>query len=253
MHPITRLTCSLCTFQYRLILEGGYENSQAIFYLIGDNCNNKFVWGPRGIRGQYVTPSSGNASRDPSQYTEFYAMTAGPANGDPIGAPQQFETSGIMPTTVYLGEQMQPVPYSQYWSSPAHTIANSLWIKGITSWIQYAVVPQGATVTLVAFSPTGGIGTLTVVDSSGQTSSKNYIFYPNSIFTFYTYTNGRHILSLAVNGQSSNQVVIDAVGTCAQPGNYPGYCSLSDYYSGECEIYPWNTYWWHYYEHLGLL
>ncbi len=106
---------------------------------------------------------------------------------------------------------MQPVPYSQYQSSPAYTGANSLWIKGSTAWTQYAEVPQGATLSLFAISPTGGSGSLTFVDSDGQIYSHNYIFYPNSLSTFYAGTIGRHTLSFAINGQSSNQVVIDVV------------------------------------------
>jgi hypothetical protein len=130
-----------------------------------------------------------------------------------------------MPSTVYLGEQMKSVPYSQYQSSPAYTGANSLWIKGTQDWTQYAVVPQGATVSLFAISPTGGSGSLT---SDGQIYSNNYVFYPNSLLTFYAGTIGRHTLSFAINGQSSNQVVLDVVGgTNTLPSNnsgyYPGY------------------------------
>ncbi|MGD0954605.1 MAG: hypothetical protein ABR985_19840, partial [Methanotrichaceae archaeon] len=119
-----------------------------------------------------------------------------------------------MPSTLYLGEQMQPVPYSQYQSSSAYTGANSLWIKGATTWTQYTVVPQGATVSLFAISPTGGSGSLI---SDGQIYSNNYVFYPNSLLTFYAGTIGRHTLSFAINGQSSNQVVLDVVGGTTQP------------------------------------
>ena len=202
-----------------------------------------------GVQGQfqaqYVTPSSGypiaapSASQDPLQYAQFYTLAPGPALGNTIGAPQQFEMAG-MPSTVYLGEQMQPVPYSQYQSSPAYTTANSLWIKGATAWTQYAVVPQGATVSLFAISPTGGSGAFTFVDSAGQSYSNNYVFYPNSLLTFYANTIGRHTLSFAINGLSSNQVVINVVGTYTQPSNNPGYYPGYDqgYYPGY--YYPWR-------------
>ena len=206
-----------------------------------------------GVQGQFqeqfVTSSSGysttapSTAQNPLQYSQFYTMT-GTAPSNPIGAPQQFEIAGNMPSTVYLGEQMQPVPYSQYQSSSAYPEASSLWIKGATAWTQYAVVPQGATVSLFAISPTGGSGSLTFVDSDGQTYSHNYIFYPNSLSTFYADTIGRHMLSFAINGLSSNQVVIDVVGgTYTQPSNnpgyYPGYYPSNYYTSG---YYPWDYY-----------
>ena len=198
------------------------------------------LFGVQGqFQGQYVTPSNGystaapSAALNPSQFSQFYTMTPGPAPSNPIGAPQQFEIAGNIPSTVYLGEQMQPVPYSQYRSSPAYTGANSLWIKGATAWTQYAVVPQGATVSLFAISPTGGSGSLT---SDGQTYSNNYAFYPNSLLTFYASTIGQHTLSFAINGQTSNQVVIDVVGGAytqpsSNPENYPGY--YPDYYPSD--------------------
>jgi hypothetical protein len=180
-----------------------------------------------GVQGQIqVAPSTTapSATQNPAQFSQFYTMTSGPAPSNSIGAPQRFEIVG-MPSTVYLGEQMQSVPYSQYQSSPAYTGANSLWIKGATTWTQYAVVPQGATVSLLAISPAGGSGFLA---SDGQTDSNNYVFYPSSLLTFYAGTIGRHTLSFAINGQSSNQVVLDVVvGTYTQPSNtpenYPGY------------------------------
>jgi hypothetical protein len=207
-----------------------------------------------GVQGQfqeqYVTPSSGystttsSSAQNPLQYTQFYTTAPGSAPSNPIGAPQQFEIAGNMPSTVYLGEQMQPVPYSQYQSYPIYAQANSLWIKGATAWTQYAAVPQGATLSLYAISPTEGSGALTFVNSDGQTYSHNYIFYPNSLLTFYADTIGRHILSFAVNGQSSNQVVIDVIGTYTQPSNYPdyypGYYYPEYYVRGDNNSPGWN-------------
>jgi hypothetical protein len=197
-----------------------------------------------GVQGQFqVTPSPGysystaapSVAQNPSLYSQFYTMTPGPALGNTISAPQRFEIAG-MPSTIYLGEQMQSVPYSQYQSSPEYTGANSLWIKGATAWTQYAVVPQGATVSLFALSSAGGSGSLT---SDGQIYSNNYVFYPNSLLTFYAGTIGRHTLSFAINGQSSNQVVLDVVGgTYTQPSNNPVYTQPTNYPG----YYPWDYY-----------
>ena len=205
-----------------------------------------------GVQGQsqeqYATPSSGystvapSASQDPLQYSQFYTMASKPTPNNPIGAPQQFEIAGNMPSTLYFGEPIQPVPYAQYLSNPTYTKANSLWIKGETAWTQYAVVPQGAIVSLFAISPTGGSGTLTFEDSDGQTYSNNCVFYPNSFLTFYANTIGRHILYFTINGQASNQLVIDVTtGTYTQPSNY---LSPTNYYPVyyPSDYYPWGYY-----------
>jgi len=147
-------------------------------------------------------------------------MNAGPAPITHIGVPQQVEMVGNMPSTVYFSNQMQPVPYSQYQSTPAYAGPNSLWIKGITNWTQYAVVPQGATVSLLAITSTEGSGTLNLVDSDGRTYNYNYFFYPYSTLNFYADSLGRHVLSFAINGKTSNQVTIDVSGTYTPPSNY---------------------------------
>jgi hypothetical protein len=145
-----------------------------------------------------------------------------------------------MPTTVYFSNQMQPVPFSMYKSNPTYLRNDSLWIKGSTDWSQYAAVPVGANVSLLAISPTGGSGILNLVDSTGQTYSYNYFFYPNSSrLTFYADAPGRHTMSFVVGGISSNPVVIDVTGTVTMTYtptsnyypptiNYPG--SYSPYY-----------------------
>jgi hypothetical protein len=201
---------------------------------------------------QYVTPSAGystpapSTSQSPLQYSQFYTTPFGPAPTNPIGAPQLIDITGYIPSTLYIGEQMQAVPYSQYRSNPAYTGANSLWIKGSTAWTQYALVPLGSTLSLLAISPTGGNGLLTFADSNGQTYNQNYFFYHDSLLSFYASTIGRHTLSFAINGQSSNQVVIDvAAGAYNQPSNYPSYTNYPIYYPRY--YYPWNYYPLYYY------
>jgi hypothetical protein len=160
-----------------------------------------------------------SAAQSTSQYSQFYTMPTGPAPSTHISTPQQFEIVGSTPSTIYFSNQMQPVPYSQYQSNPTYTGSNSLWIKGATAWTQYAIVPMGAIVSLLAISPSGGSGTLNFVDADGQTYSYNYFFYPNSLFTFYADKPGRHLISFVINGKSSNQVTIDVTGTYT-PSNY---------------------------------
>jgi hypothetical protein len=164
-------------------------------------------------------PSIGSAAQRTPEYSQFYTMPTGPAPSTHISTPQQFEIAGSMPSTIYFSNQMQPVLYSQYKSNPTYTGSNSLWIKGATAWTQYAIVPMGAIVSLLAISPSGGSGTLNFVDADGQTYSYNYFFYPNSLFTFYADKPGRHLISFVINGKSSNQVTIDVTGTYT-PSNY---------------------------------
>jgi hypothetical protein len=83
-----------------------------------------------------------------NQYSQYFTM--GPALNTHITAPQPFNISGNTPATVFFSYERQPVAYSQYQS--ASNIRNSLWIKGSDSWVQYAEVPQGATVPLLAIS-----------------------------------------------------------------------------------------------------
>ena len=203
-----------------------------------------------GVQGQFqaqnVTPSitqstaSPTSSQNPSLYSEFYTTISEPASSDPISAPQRYAIAGGTPNTLYFGEQMQPVPYSQYQGNPAYTGANSLWIKGSTNWTQYAAVPQGTTVSLFAISPTEGSGTLTFVDSGGQTYSHNYYFYPNSLFTFKASTIGRNTLAFAINGQSSNQVVIDVVGNAASSYQYS--MPTTQTATSMTALYRWSNY-----------
>ena len=200
-----------------------------------------------GVQGQfqeqYVTPSSVYstgapiADRSPLQFSQFWSMAAEISPGNPISAPQQFEIASSIPSIIYLGEQMQTVPYAQYQFDPAYTSANSLWIAGKTAWTQYAVIPLGSAVSLYAISPMGGTGPLNFVDSNGQSYSHNYSFYPDSMFTFYADTAGRHILSFALNGQTSNQVVIDVASPSPQQGYQEPYQEpYPSYYPG---YYPW--------------
>ena len=184
-----------------------------------------------GVQGQYTMPSSGYPTTTPSatqkidQYSQYYAMNTGPAPSTHVGAPQQLEIAGNMPTTVYFSNQMQAVPFSRYQSSSTYSGNNSLWIKGATDWSQYATVPLGATVSLIAISPTEGSGTLNLVDSDGKTYSYNYYFYTNSQLTFYADSPGRHTLSFVAGGVASNPVVVDVTGTVTMT-----YNPTSNYY-----------------------
>ena len=142
-----------------------------------------------------------------------------------ISAPAQTLIAGKTPAILYLGTQQQPVPYSQYQANTNNAVVPSLWIQGAGSWTQFVTVPQGATVPLIAVSPTGGSGYLGEI-LNGAAYNSNFYFYPNSILTFYADTIGQHTLSVNINGQPSNQVTINVVAyvppqTYLTPYNYP--------------------------------
>src|SRR5512136_380893 len=161
-----------------------------------------------------------------SQYSQYYTM--GTAPNTHITAPQSFIMEGNTPTNVYYGYQQQPVPYAQYQSSPTYNTGDTLWIKGIDGWAQYAQVPLGALVTLVATSPNGGSGYISDTHPNGQTYTFNYFFYPESQLTWYADTPGRHTLTFTIPGDPSNPVTIDVTGTYTPPRYY----NPPSYYSG---------------------
>ena len=191
-----------------------------------------------GVQGQINTPSSVVTPNAALQYAQYYTMPTVSAPITHISAPTQTAIVGKTPATVYLGTQQQPIPYAQYQANANNAIAPSLWIQGAGSWTQYVTVPQGATVSLIAVSPTGGSGYLGEI-LNGIAYNTNFNFYPNSQLTFYADTIGQHTLSVSINGQPSNQVTINVVAYVPPqkyltPYNYPAFWSSAPayYHSG---------------------
>jgi hypothetical protein len=166
---------------------------------------------------------------DPStlDYTQFYGAISGSAPSAHVTAPEQINLTST-PANVYFGTQMQQVPYSTY--QPAAS-GNALWIKGSQDWSQYAKVPQGALVSLLAVSLSEGTGSFVLNDASGQKVEYQYFMYPTSRLGFYADAPGRHTLSYIVNGVASNSVIIDVSGTAAAASNAIGgyYAPAADY------------------------
>ncbi len=180
-----------------------------------------------GVQGQYVTQVNGSSAtpsiaQSTSQYSQFYTALTGSAPNSQILPPVQFNLTGKTPESVYFGIQMQQVPYSTYQSTAS---GNALWIQGAKDWSQYAVVPQGTMVSLLATSSNGGNGNLILVDSSGQNYTYSYFFYPASQLGFYADVPGRHKLSFITGEVASNTVVIDVSGTVTMT-----YTPTSNYY-----------------------
>lgn len=153
-----------------------------------------------------------------NQYAEFYTMPTVPSTH--ISAPEEYRILGNAPSYLFFGNQMQPVSYFNYTSNQSYLKGNSLWIQGSTNWTQYAAVPRGAIVTLIAASSTGGSGYLNFIDSDGQTYRDSYYFFPYSKLTFYADKPGRHILSFNIGDNVSNSVTVDVTGSYTPPNNY---------------------------------
>jgi plastocyanin len=164
--------------------------------------------------------STTKAKSAASKYSEYYSNLTGPAPSAHVSAPTEYNVANNVPNVVYFAQQ-QAVPYSTYQSNPTYASSNSLWIKGMTNWTQYAAVPMDTTVSLIAVSPTGGSGYLNDNEPDGLKYSKNFFFYPDSQQIFHADKIGRHTLTFTIGNQISNPVVIDVIG-------YP----YLDYYYG---------------------
>ena len=190
---------------------------------------------PPGFQGENQGISTGTSVDIFSKYSQFFSMSKGNDHKTHIEAPTKYDINKF-PTTVYFSYQMQAVPYSQYQTYPAFTGGNSLWIQGSTSWSQYATIPQGAGLSLLASTSTGGNGYLYEITPDGQLTKNYYNFFPGSNqIHFYADTVGQHILLFAIGDQVSSSVVIDVAANqppiyYQQPSNQPPiYNPLSDF------------------------
>ena len=155
---------------------------------------------------------SATSKVDFSQYSQYYSMPQGSAPKTHIVAPEKYDINGKVPTSIYFGYQQQAVPYSQYQTYSTYTGGNSLWIQGATSWTQYAAVPQGSSLSLLAISSTGGNGYLYEIYPDSHLTKNYYYFYPGyNLINFYADAVGQHILLFAIDYSMSNAVAINVV------------------------------------------
>jgi len=186
-----------------------------------------------GIGQPWVGGNQFSSDASSSKYTQYYTMTKdnngkNKNNGKDQGSKKHIETPKkqeklyTSPTTVYFSYQMQAVPYTQYKSYAPYTGGNTLWIQGTTSWTQYAQVPQGSSLSLLATSSAGGNGDLYEINPNGVLYTNSFDFFPgNSQIDFYADTIGQHILLFIIDGQVSNSIVINVVPyTAPQPTYY---------------------------------
>ena len=205
-------------------------------HLFNQGIGQPWVGGnPPGFQGDNQGISTGISGDIFSKYSQFFSISSGNDHKTHIEAPTKYDINKF-PTTVYFSYQMQAVPYSQYQTYPTYTSGNSLWIQGSTSWSQYATVPQGAGLSLLATTPTGGNGYLYEITPDGQLMKNYYNFFPGSNqINFYADTVGQHILLFAIGDQVSSSVVINVEANqpplyYQQPSDQPPiYNQPSDY------------------------
>jgi hypothetical protein len=163
--------------------------------------------------------SSGISPSAVSKYAQYYKMPSDYGSGIHITAPKQFDIKANLPATVFLSYQMQAMPYTQYQTYATYTGGNSLWIQGSSSWTQYARVPQGSSLSLIATSSTGINGNLYEIHPDGKMYKNTYYFYPGyNQIDFYADSIGQHVLLLIIGGQVSNSIVVDV--TSYSPPSY---------------------------------
>ena len=192
---------------------------------------------PSATLVNYPTTNQTSQAAQPinvSPNSQYYTM--GSAPNTHLSTPQQISIESNIASTVYFRDQRKPMAYSQYKDSPTYRI-NSLWIKGSDNWTQYAEVPLGAIVSLLAISPNGGNGHIKEMRDNGQMKNYDYFFYPNSLLTYYADTIGRHRLSYSLAGQPSNHIAIDVIGTYKPSSNYYPPRYYNPYYYGNYPIY----------------
>jgi hypothetical protein len=179
--------------------------------------------------GQVVSPGTGQGQGESAvlQYSQYYTTTP-QAPSKPLTGPAEYKLSGQTPTTLYFGGAgtQKAVPYSQYQSYAMYIGQNSLWIQSPSSWTQYAAVPQGSSLTLLATTSSGGYGYLYEVYPDGTLDKEGYYFYPYDQIGFYADQVGQHLLMFVIDGQPSNIVVIDVVQYQPPPPVY-SYASVT--------------------------
>lgn len=185
------------------------------FGMSGGFVDESFINSMIGLGEDAGLPWSGTAFEDPSSayslFSEFYINTSVPIVGG--FTPVKFDVTHKKPTKVYFGSG-NGITYTQYQSFVSTTKGNELWIQKGADWSQYAIVPTGTALQLIAFSAAAGqadyFDTLQT-DSASVTSKRVTFFSGYQNMNFVADKVGRHILLFVINNQPSNAIIIDVI------------------------------------------
>jgi plastocyanin len=199
-------------------------------------------------------PAAGTSSfSQSSMFSPFFHMPSGPAPKTHITHPQNYPVKNLGSTFVYFNVptyttsysmtyftpssyQLYSMPFSQYYANYAsYSGGTSLWIQGTSGLTQYVTVPLGASLSLIAISPTGGNGYIYETSPGGVSNTNYYYFNQYNQMNFYANTVGQYVLLVSINGRLSNAITINVVnyGTSNIVPSYqaPNYSPPSSGYS----------------------
>lgn len=119
-----------------------------------------------------------------------------------------FNFSGREPTAVFLGKTR--MPFREYSS---RTRTTELWLESGANWTCYTEVHQRDSLKLIAYTPSGGVGDLYLIDyANGSISHSGYRLQPGySNATLKADKTGRLMFILAVENQPANALIIDVL------------------------------------------
>jgi len=161
-------------------------------------------------RQAQTTASLYPGQTDLQKFSSYYSMESSEFDAQ-LASPAEIEFDEVAPETIYYGSAQKAVPYSQYQIYATSTGANSLWISGSSSWTQYAVIPIGSYLSMIATTASEGHGDLYEIYPDGKLDKRAYSFYPYTQLGFYAGKLGEHQLFFNIDGQPSNVIVIYVV------------------------------------------
>ncbi|MCK9564882.1 MAG: hypothetical protein M0Q43_02390 [Methanothrix sp.] len=183
-------------------LGGGYVRSSDRSMMMDKGIAGMVQWLDLPVSGSTFAP-----------YREYYKTIVAPSMlvmSEAVSSPVPYDITGRTPAGVYY-RNGQWLSYATYATSRI-TQSNDLWISGQTNWTQYAAIPLGSSLQLVANVPSGGMGSFfkLVQTNAVSTDYKAAQFNPGySSMDFIAGQTGRHMLYFVVNNQPSNVVIVD--------------------------------------------
>ncbi|MCK9567040.1 MAG: hypothetical protein M0Q43_13455 [Methanothrix sp.] len=185
-------------------LGGGYVRSSDRSMMMDPGISGMVQWLDLPVPGSTFAP-----------YKEYYMTAVTPSMlvmSETVSSPVPYDITGRTPAGVYY-RNGQWLSYATYATSRI-TQSNDLWISGQTNWTQYAAIPLGSSLQLVANVPLGGMGSFFKLVQTNTVSTDYKAAQFNTGYSsmdFIAGQTGRHMLYFVVNNQQSNVVIVDVL------------------------------------------